>query len=136
MDEQGFGEVWDVMVYGTGPNSDVLIAGIFAGPTSKQKNLVLVDGTTGNVIRWYNSPALADRRRGSRNGDPFRRAGGKGKMESSAVLAADLECSEGVAGALCHAEKILEGVLRIPPEANPHSLAGAERRAASPTCPL
>jgi hypothetical protein len=79
MDEQGFGEVWDVMVYGTGTNSDVLIAGIFAGPTSKQKNLVLVDGTTGNVIRWYNSPALADRRGASRNGDPFRRAGGKGE---------------------------------------------------------
>jgi hypothetical protein len=74
MDEQGFGEVWDVMVYGTGPNS--------------------------------------------------------------AVLAAGFECSEGVAGALCHAEKILEGVLRIPPEAYPHSLAGAERRAASPTCLL
>ena len=78
MVEQGFGEVWDVMVYGTGPNSDVLIAGIFAGPTSKQKNLLLADGTTGNVIRWYNSPALADRRGASRNGGSFRRAGGKG----------------------------------------------------------
>src|SRR5215211_6939558 len=52
-------EVWDMMVYGgTGPHADdVLIAGTFAGPTTK-KNLVLVDGTTGKVIRWYNSPSL------------------------------------------------------------------------------
>ena len=51
-------EVWDMMVYGTGPNADVLIAGTFAGPTTTQKNLVLVDGATGKVIRWYNSPSL------------------------------------------------------------------------------
>jgi len=51
-------EVWDMMVYGTGPDADVLIAGKFAGPDSTKKNLVLVDGTTGAVIRWYNSPAL------------------------------------------------------------------------------
>jgi hypothetical protein len=40
---------------------------------------------------------------------------GRGKKESSAVLAAGFESSEGVAGALCHAEKILEGVLRDAP---------------------
>ena len=40
---------------------------------------------------------------------------GGGKKESSAVLAAGFESSEGVAGALCHAEKILEGVLRDAP---------------------
>jgi hypothetical protein len=52
-------EVWDMMVYGTGPDADVLIAGKFSGPSSTKKNLVLVDGTTGNVIRWYNnSPTL------------------------------------------------------------------------------
>jgi hypothetical protein len=51
-------EVWDMMVYGTGPNADVLIAGTFAGPTTTQKNLVLVDGATGKVIRWYNAPSL------------------------------------------------------------------------------
>src|SRR5829696_1370956 len=51
-------EVWDMMVYGTGPDADVLIAGKFSGPSSTKKNLVLVDGTTGNVIRWYNSPSL------------------------------------------------------------------------------
>ena len=51
-------EVWDMMVYGTGPDADVLIAGTFAGPTTTQKNLVLVDGSTGDVIRWYNSPSL------------------------------------------------------------------------------
>src|ERR671917_2453311 len=52
-------EVFDMMVYGTGPDADVLIAGNFPGPSSTKKNLVLVDGTTGNVIRWYNnSPTL------------------------------------------------------------------------------
>ncbi len=51
-------EVWDMMVYGTGPGADVLIAGKFSEPNSTKKNLVLVDGTTGNVIRWYNSPTL------------------------------------------------------------------------------
>ena len=40
--------------------NDVLIAGNFPGPTtSKERNLVLVDGDTGNVIRWYDdSPTL------------------------------------------------------------------------------
>jgi hypothetical protein len=47
-------EVFDMTLYG----NDVLIAGKFAGPSSKQKNLVLVDGDTGDVIRWYNSPSL------------------------------------------------------------------------------
>jgi hypothetical protein len=47
-------EVWDMAVYG----NDVLIAGKFPGPTSTQKNLVLVDGSTGQVKRWYNSPSL------------------------------------------------------------------------------
>ena len=55
-------EVWDMMVYGTGPDADVLIAGTFVDPAdptnSKHKNLVLVDGSTGDVIRWYNSPSL------------------------------------------------------------------------------
>ena len=47
-------EVWDMTLYG----DDVLIAGNFSGPTSTQKNLVLVDGATGQVIRWYNAPSL------------------------------------------------------------------------------
>ena len=47
-------EVWDMSIYG----DDVLIAGKFSGPSSTQKNLLLVDGVTGQVIRWYNSPAL------------------------------------------------------------------------------
>src|SRR5918994_4879381 len=47
-------EVWDMAIYG----DDVLIAGKFSGPTSTQKNLVLVDGATGQVIRWYNAPSL------------------------------------------------------------------------------
>jgi hypothetical protein len=57
-------EVWDMMVYGgTGPHADdVLIAGKFVDPddptNSTHKNLVLVDGDTGDVIRWYNSPSL------------------------------------------------------------------------------
>jgi hypothetical protein len=57
-------EVWDMMVYGgTGQHADdVLIAGTFVDPddptNTKHKNLVLVNGTTGEVIRWYNSPSL------------------------------------------------------------------------------
>jgi hypothetical protein len=47
-------EVWDMTIYG----DDVLIAGKFSGPSSTQKNLLLVDGKTGEVIQWYNSPAL------------------------------------------------------------------------------
>src|SRR5215212_8446309 len=50
-------EVWDMTLYG----ENVLIAGNFAGPTSTQKNLVLVKGEgagAGRVIRWYNSPSL------------------------------------------------------------------------------
>jgi RTX calcium-binding nonapeptide repeat (4 copies) len=47
-------EVFDMTLYG----DDVLIAGKFAGPSSTQKNLVLVDGKTGRVIQWYNSPSL------------------------------------------------------------------------------
>src|ERR687896_1483254 len=47
-------EVWDMTLYG----ENVLIAGKFSGPSSTQKNLVLVNGTTGEVIRWYNAPSL------------------------------------------------------------------------------
>ena len=49
-------EVWDIEPYGGTGN--LLIAGTFAGPTSTKKNLLLVDGSTGKVIRWYNSPSL------------------------------------------------------------------------------
>ena len=47
-------EVWDMAIYG----DDVLIAGNFSGPTSTQKNLVRVDGTTRKVEQWYNAPSL------------------------------------------------------------------------------
>jgi DNA-binding beta-propeller fold protein YncE len=50
-------EVWDMALYG----QNVLIAGKFPGPSSTQKNLVLVKGAgpnAGQVIRWYNSPSL------------------------------------------------------------------------------
>jgi hypothetical protein len=47
-------EVWDMILYG----DDVLIAGNFSGPTSTQKNLVRVDGTTRKVEQWYNAPSL------------------------------------------------------------------------------
>jgi hypothetical protein len=47
-------EVFDMTLYG----NDVLIAGNFPGPTTNKSNLVLVDGDTGEVIRWYNSPKL------------------------------------------------------------------------------
>jgi hypothetical protein len=46
-------EVFDMTLYG----KNVLIAGKFPGPTNKG-DLVLVDGTTGKVIRWYDSPSL------------------------------------------------------------------------------
>src|SRR5215204_330534 len=47
-------EVFDMTLYG----NDVLIAGNFPGPTTSKRNLVLVDGDTGKVIRWYNAPKL------------------------------------------------------------------------------
>src|ERR687897_1657823 len=47
-------EVWDMTIYG----DDVLIAGNFSGPTSTQKNLIRVDGTTRKVEQWYNAPSL------------------------------------------------------------------------------
>jgi hypothetical protein len=50
-------EVWDMTLYG----QNVLIAGEFSGPTSTQKNLVLVKGAgpnAGRVLRWYNAPSL------------------------------------------------------------------------------
>jgi hypothetical protein len=46
--------VRDIDVYG----DDVVIGGDFPGPTSTQRNLVVVDGTTGGLVRWYNSPKL------------------------------------------------------------------------------
>src|SRR5829696_6554409 len=47
-------EVFDITTY----RGNVLIAGKFPGATTNESNLVLVDGTTGNVIRWYDSPSL------------------------------------------------------------------------------
>jgi hypothetical protein len=49
-------EVRDVKQYGKTGN--LLIAGKFAEPTSTEKNLVLFNGDTGKVIRWYNSRPL------------------------------------------------------------------------------
>jgi hypothetical protein len=49
-------EVWDIEAYGS--TGDLLIAGKFAGPSGTQQNLLLLDGATGKVIRWYDSPAL------------------------------------------------------------------------------
>jgi hypothetical protein len=43
--------VRDIDVYGT----DVVIGGEFPGPTSTQKNLLVVDGVTGGLVRWYSS---------------------------------------------------------------------------------
>jgi RTX calcium-binding nonapeptide repeat (4 copies) len=47
-------EVFDIALYG----KNVLIAGNFPGSTTNKGNLVLVDGDTGKVIRWYDSPSL------------------------------------------------------------------------------
>src|SRR5215217_5339492 len=46
--------VRDIDVYG----DDVVIGGDFPGPTSTQRNLVVVDGTTGGLVSWYNSAKL------------------------------------------------------------------------------
>src|SRR5688572_27512297 len=40
--------VRDIDVYGT----NVVIGGDFPGPTSTQRNLVVLDGTTGGTVRW------------------------------------------------------------------------------------
>jgi hypothetical protein len=47
-------EVWDMTTY----RGDVLIAGEFPGPSSKENNLVRVDGKTGRVIKWFDAPPL------------------------------------------------------------------------------
>ncbi len=49
------GNVRDIDVY---YGTYIAIAGNFAGPSSTQKNLVVVDGATGEVVRWYNAPTL------------------------------------------------------------------------------
>src|SRR5918995_737747 len=46
--------VWDMAPYGETGN--VLIAGKFPGPSSKEGNLLLVDGKSGKVLRWYEEP--------------------------------------------------------------------------------
>src|SRR5919112_2702528 len=46
--------VRDIDVYGT----DVVIGGDFPGPTSTQRNLVVLDGSSGELVRWYNSAKL------------------------------------------------------------------------------
>lgn len=46
--------VWDMDVYG----DDVIIAGDFPGPGVEENNLVVVDGATGEVLRWYDSPPV------------------------------------------------------------------------------
>ncbi len=64
------------------------------------------------------SPKFITRSRGVGRDEKhsFLRVEGKGGKENSCgVLAAGLESSEGMAGALCHAESILEGVLRDAP---------------------
>ena len=52
--------VRDIAVYGD--TNKVVIGGRFAGPTTNQRNLVVVDGITGITVeqpRWFNSPVLA-----------------------------------------------------------------------------
>ena len=46
--------VRDIDVYG----NEVVIGGDFPGPSSTQRNLMMVDGATGGNIRWYNSAKL------------------------------------------------------------------------------
>ena len=46
--------VWDMAPYGSTGN--LLIAGKFPGPSGKEGNLLLVDGKSGKVLRWYEDP--------------------------------------------------------------------------------
>src|SRR5918997_450092 len=46
--------VRDIDVYG----DDVVIGGDFPGPSGTQRNLVVLDGTTGTLVGWYNSAKL------------------------------------------------------------------------------
>jgi hypothetical protein len=46
--------VRDIALYG----NDVVIGGDFPGPSTSQKNLVVADGGTGRVVRWYNAQKL------------------------------------------------------------------------------
>lgn len=46
--------VRDMAVYG----DYVVIAGTFPGPGNGERNLVVVDGATGQVLRWYDAPPL------------------------------------------------------------------------------
>jgi hypothetical protein len=46
--------VKDMEVYGT----NIVIAGTFSGPSSTKKNLVVLDGLTGQELQWYNSKVL------------------------------------------------------------------------------
>ena len=46
--------VRDIDLYG----DDVVIGGEFPGPTGTQRNLVVADGATGGLVRWYNSGRL------------------------------------------------------------------------------
>ena len=46
--------VYDMTVYG----DHVVIAGSFSGPGAEENNLVAVDGVSGEVVRWYDSPPL------------------------------------------------------------------------------
>ena len=46
--------VYDMARYG----ANVIIAGDFPGPGAQKKNLVVVDGATGEVLRWYDSAPL------------------------------------------------------------------------------
>ena len=57
------------------------------------------------------------------NDAPAVDSAGRGKKESQAMLATDAQGSKGVAGALCHAQSILESVLREAPTAGARSAA-------------
>jgi hypothetical protein len=50
----GSSTVWDMDAYG----DKLVIAGDFSGPGLDEKNLVVVDGNTGEIIKWYDSPRL------------------------------------------------------------------------------
>ena len=75
---------------------------------------------------WWAYARLPNEEIAQRDDDPPAESAGRGKKEAPAgmlLLAGDIEGSKGLAGALCHAQKILESVLGDAPTAGTKSAA-------------
>ena len=75
---------------------------------------------------WWAYARLPNEEIAQRDDDPPAESAGRGKKEAPAgmlLLAGDIEGSKGLAGALCHAQRILESVLGDAPTAGTKSAA-------------